>query len=146
MSSWVHVCGVMRIDDLRLRDGNPDFDELIGKECLFNDNYEVWEDAESNPDKYLPMGSEGSLQKSVWINPDKNCIAAYTVTIFGDLRDCYEDDAKKIIQWFKEKAENLLVRNAVICVEYEYGNKIETWTYGEGKQILKISECNEEQE
>lgn len=117
MSSWIHVNASMRIDDLRLDDSVPDFDELIGKECLFDSPESVWDDMDTNPDLYLPIGSEGSLQKSVWINPDKSYAAAYTVTIFGDLRDRYEEDAEKVIEWFKDKcAEINVVRDAVITV------------------------------
>ena len=36
MSCWCHVAAVMRIDAIRVDDyyGEPDWDELIGKECL----------------------------------------------------------------------------------------------------------------
>ena len=72
------------------------------------------------------MGSEGSLQKSVWEDPDRSSVAAYTVSIFGDLRD--HDSCDEIIDWFKEKCENLMVRNAVITVNNER-NGTKTWTY-----------------
>lgn len=36
------------------------FDRVIGKECLYDSPSEVWEDASAHPDKYLPMGSNGS--------------------------------------------------------------------------------------
>ena len=116
MSSWIHVNAAIRIDDLRLDDSVPDFDELIGKECTFGSDDSVW-DAFDNTDLYLPMGSEGSLQKSVWINPDKSHMASYSVMIFGDLRDCGEEDAKEIIKWFKDKCNKIgSVRDAVITV------------------------------
>lgn len=127
MSCWLHVAGVMRIDSIRVGDDyqDPDFDEIIGKECYYDDE-EIWDDQEKHPEKYLPMGSEGSLTKSVWINPDKSCCDAYTVTIFGDLRD--ESNAEKIITWFKEKCKQVWVRNAVITVSGGYEG-IKTWTY-----------------
>lgn len=122
MSNWTHVAGIIRVDGLT----ELDFDEVIGKECLWGSPSEVWEDAEVNPDKYLPMGSEGSLRKSVWENPDKNCLASYTISIFGDLRDHHS--TTDIIEWFKEKCKELWVRNAVITVSNElYGT--ETYTY-----------------
>lgn len=131
MSNWTHVAGIIRVDGLRCLDdvlGEPNFDEIIGKECLWESPKEVWDDADDNPDKYLPMGSEGSLQKSIWINPDKDCMDSYTISIFGDLRN--HDNVKEIIDWFKEKCKKLWVRNAVITVENEwYG--IETWLWTE---------------
>ena len=79
MSNWTHVAGIIRIDGLRCLDNvldKPDFDEIIGKECLWESPEEVWDDAKKNPEKYLPMGSEGSLQKTVWVNPDESCLAS----------------------------------------------------------------------
>lgn len=131
MSNWTHVAGVIRVDGLRCLDdvlGEPNFDEIIGKECLWDSPTEVWDDADDNPDKYLPMGSEGSLQKSIWINPDKQSMDSYTISIFGDLRD--HDNVKEIIDWFKEKCKKLWVRNAVITVENEWYDT-ETWTWTE---------------
>lgn len=126
MSNWTHVAGIIRIDAFRHSDYDPDFDKLIGKECLWESPGSVWDDAENNPDKYLPMGSEGSLQKSVWVNPNDSCMAAYTVSIFGDLRD--HDSTKEIIDWFKKICKKVWVRNAVITVTNEwYGT--ETWNY-----------------
>lgn len=124
MSNWTHVAGVIRVDSLRISD--IDFDKIFGKECLCDSPSEVWDDALENPDKYMPMGSEGSLQKSVWENPDRACTAAYTVTIFGDLRD--HDTTSDIVEWFKEKCKSLWTRSAVITVENEL-NGTETYTY-----------------
>ena len=122
MSNWTHVAGIIRVDGI----AKLDFDEVIGKECLWESPEEVWDDAEENPDKYLPMGSEGSLQKSIWENPDKECLASHTVSIFGDLRDHHS--TSDIIEWFKEKCKSLWVRNAVITVQNEYYGT-ETYTY-----------------
>ena len=126
MSNWTHVAGIIRIDDLRLEDTIPDFDKLIGEELHFEDSREKWNDASKHPDKYLPQGSEGSLMKSVWINPDEGMAAAYTVSIFGDLRD--HDDAQEIVGWFKTICDKFSVRNAVIVVENELNGQL-TWTY-----------------
>ena len=124
MSNWTHVAGIIRVDGI----GEPDFDEIIGKECLWGSPSEIWEDVEANPDKYLPMGSEGSLHKSIWENPDKDCLAAYTISIFGDLRDHHS--TSEIIDWFKKVCSQLWVRNAVITVDNEW-NGTETFTYKE---------------
>ena len=130
MSVWTHVAGIIRIDDIRLGDTLPDFDKLIGKECQWESPTEVWDDMECRPEDYLPMGSEGSLEKSVWINPDKGCMSSYTVSIFGDLRD-YED-SESIIEWFKNKINEINeikgVRQAVIISETEGKNPL-SWHY-----------------
>lgn len=129
MSNWTHVAGIIRVDgmDMEARDA---FDRVIGKECLYDSPYEVWEDASAHPDKYLPMGSEGSLRKTIWENPDKDCLDSYTISIFGDLRD--HDSIIDIIDWFKAKCKELCVRNAVITVENElYGTETYTYTYEE---------------
>lgn len=128
MSNWTHVAGIIRINGIKWEEDEPElnFDELIGKECVYESDDEVWEDADANPEKYLPMGSEGSLKKSIWINPRRECVARYTVSIFGDLRD--HDSTKEIIDWFKKICKKVWVRNAVITVTNEmYGT--ETWNY-----------------
>ena len=128
MSNWTHVAGIIRVDRIRVDDDAEelDFDEILGKECLWDSSRKVWDDALKNPDKYMPMGSEGSLQKSVWVNPNKGRVDSYTISIFGDLRD--HDSISEIIDWFIKKCNLLWVRNAVITVENErYGTK--TYTY-----------------
>ena len=44
-------------------------------------------------------------------------MSAYTITIFGDLRDY--DDPDAIISWFKDCCKDVWVRQAVITVETE---------------------------
>ena len=137
MSNWTHVAGIMRVDYIKLEDTPElDFDKLLGKECLWSSDYEVFEDADKHPELYLPMGSEGSLQKSVWINPNDSHIARYTVSIFGDLRD--HDSADEIIEWFKNKCKLIdnydeagsYIRQATITVYNEhYGTS--SYTYVE---------------
>ena len=77
MSNWTHVVGTIRIDCLRglyEYEDKPNFDEIFGKECRWIDDNSIWNDAEENPQNFLPMGSEGSLHKIVWENPDKSHI------------------------------------------------------------------------
>lgn len=122
MSVWTHVAAVFRIDGIQ-EFGKPNFEEIFGKQCLWNDSGAVWEDACKNPEKYLPMGSEGTLETSVWVNPRGNELAAYTVTVFGDLRDF--NDIEFVEKWFDNscrKAEN--VRQAVVTIECENGEVI----------------------
>lgn len=132
MSNWSHVAGIIRIDDIRFDDKTPDFDELVGKEMSYHE-YSFTNDEDIDNSKYLPMGSEGSLKKSVWINPNISHMSAYTVSIFGDLRD--HDSTSEIIQWFKDKcksiSEDYMIRQAVITVENEWSGT-ESWTYTQG--------------
>lgn len=132
MSNWSHVAGIIRIDDIRFDDKTPDFDKLVGKEMSYHE-YSFTNDEDIDKSKYLPMGSEGSLQKSVWVNPNVNDLAAYTVSIFGDLRD--HDSTSEIIQWFKDKcksiSEHYVIRQAVITVENNWSGT-ESWTYTQG--------------
>lgn len=115
MSNWIHVNAAIIINDTSSDDLVPDFDELIGEECTIDSSESVWDNMKINPDLYLPMGSEGSLRKSVCIYA-----SSYSVTIFGDLRDCNEEDAKEVIKWFKDKCneinETYGVSDAVITV------------------------------
>lgn len=129
MSNWSHVAGIIRIDDIRPLNPNVfDADKLIGKELLFTDSSETWDYAFEHPEEYLPLGSEGSLIKTVWINPKENDMDAYTVSIFGDLRDHHNAD--EVIEWFKGICDKFKhrIRNAVITIDNEY-NGIKTYTY-----------------
>ena len=127
MSNWTHVAGVIRVDSIRCLE-QLDIEKHFGKACKWKDSLDVWKDADQNPEKYLPMGSEGSLEMSIWTNPDTGCLAAYTVSIFGDLRD--HDSPDEIIEWFKQKCKGLLIRQATITVENEV-NGTKNWTYKE---------------
>ena len=126
MSLWTHVAAVFRVDCFRGLVPDPDFDKLFGKECLGEDGIEIWDDATKNPENYLPRGSEGSLERSIWVCPDPSYAAAYTVSIFGDLRDY--GDVNAIVNWFNNccrKANNARgcnIRQACITVECENGN------------------------
>lgn len=120
MSNWSHVAGIVRIDWLRFSDEDGIDSDML--ERLFGKSFGFGsfpEEAETHPEKFLPFGSEGSLDISLWENPDKHCLAAYTVSVFGDLRD--HDDPDAIIDWFKEKCTNgnVWVRNACITVVNE---------------------------
>ena len=125
MSNWSHVAGVIRIDSLRLdknENQNMVFDKLIGRECLWESDKSVWEDLEMNPSSFMPFGSEGTLKKFIWANPDRCSVAAYTVTIFGDLRD--HDDPSEIINWFSKICDKFWVRNAVITACNEQNGEL----------------------
>ena len=118
MSVWTHVAGIIRVDDIRFDNYSPNFDKIVGKECLFESSENTWRDMQNNPNDYMPYGSEGTLQKSVWIDPDKSSMAAYTISVFGDLRD-YEEP-QPIIDWFIKVCDRFeWIRQAVITVETE---------------------------
>ena len=124
MSVWTHVAGIIRVDSFRELEGDLDFTEIFGKELKYADSN--FSDAYNHTDKYLPFGSEGSLKITIWDNPDKFQMAAYPVSIFGDLRDY--DEPEKIIGWFKDKCSKLLIRDAVITARSSDSEPI-TWTY-----------------
>ena len=87
MSDWVHIAAVVRIDSWRMN-GEDEAEEIrnyFGKECLWGGG--AWDDYHDHPLDYLPMGSEGTLHISSWTNPNTSLVPAYTITIFGDLRD-----------------------------------------------------------
>lgn len=149
MSHWVHVAAIVRLDALRI--GGESFtDDIKAHFGKSTEDYSCdWEDDESmeaygkavadsydHPEQWLPGGSEGTCSMQVWENPDKCCMASYTVSIFGDLRDV--DTGDWIIEWFKEKlsdealdGKNFLVRQAVITVEEEFGHAVKTWTWAD---------------
>jgi hypothetical protein len=126
MSNWTHVAGIIRVDGFRAgADTESDWDSIIGKELRYEDVFEKWVEAEDHPERFMPLGSEGSLTKSVWVNPNECCVAAYTVSIFGDLRN--HDDPDAIVEWFKDKCSKLYVRQATITVKNEW-NGMRTWS------------------
>lgn len=125
MSNWTHVAGIVRVDCFRFL-GGIDFAGVFGREVKAFDDREAWVEADAHPERFLPMGSEGSLKMSVWENPDPCHLDAYTVSVFGDLRDY--DDPKAVVEWFKGKCAGLNVRNACIVAENEWG-AMESWVY-----------------
>lgn len=124
MSIWTHVAAVVRIDDFQTPNGT-NYKDYFGKEIHFGDGVEAWNDYHKHPEDYLPCGSEGSLSSSIWVNPHTNHLDAYTVTIFGDLRDY--SATEEILEWFKEKLKCIpMIRQAVITIE---GIDVVTWNY-----------------
>ena len=118
MSQWTHVVSVFRIDDIRVIGSDmttDDIEEIIGKPFTYDDMCE-WNVDETA--KLLPHGSEGSLEYSFHKNPKENCLAAYVLTVFGDLRDYGGFD--ELETWFKECCDKFNIRQACITMEDEY--------------------------
>lgn len=132
MSTWTHVTGIIRAYSIQDMVPERDWDSVIGKECLWGSNSERWKDADEHPEEYMPCGSEGTLQKSIWVNPDKSDVNSYVISVFGDLRDW--DDVDPIIEWFKKLVkEKLWVRSAVITV-ISTQDKTRTWAFNFGEE------------
>lgn len=127
MSNWTHVAAIFRVDGFY---HDYDFTKIFGKELNSNDSIDKRWESQEHPEQFLPLGSEGSLKMSIWENPDHSCVAAYTVSIFGDLRD--HNSIDEIINWFDEKCKGIWIRQAVITVENEmYGTSTKTYKYEE---------------
>lgn len=108
MSIWTHVAAVIRFDGLQLFGDTP---PELGNGCAYHDPKEKWDRCD------IPTGSEGSLQTHLWVNPEKNNLAAYTATIWGDLRDY--TDVKEVIDYLKRITKDKMVRNGVATIEVE---------------------------
>ena len=117
MSVWTHVAGIVRLDCLRAMYKTEmipkAIQEYFGKELRWDDDHDAWKEQYEHEDRFLPCGSEGSLRMSIWENPNESHVSAYTVSIFGDLRDF--DDAKSIIDWFKKKLNEELMSESIPC-------------------------------
>lgn len=112
MSVWTHVAGVIRVDCIRCI-SEPDFNKIFIKS--------LW--GEHNPNCNMPSGSEGSLDFRVIENPDKDCLAAYTVVVFGDLRDFGVANMPEIENWWDRVLEQCgMVRQAVLQIQPEDGD------------------------
>ena len=119
MSQWTHVNASFRLNSL----GKIDDEKLIdifGQSVSYYgmDNIEYDENWEvKNKEKYLPMGSEGSLTMSIWHNPNESCLASTTVSVFGDLRNYESFD--EIEKWFNRCCDKVFLRQAVCQVSVE---------------------------
>lgn len=113
MSVWTHVAGVIRVDCFRWIGEQPEFNKIFVRE-LWNEN--------THGACNMPMGSEGSLDFRVIENPNKDTIAAYTVVIFGDLRDFGAEDIHIIEKWWNKALEQCgMIRQAVLQIQPEDG-------------------------
>jgi hypothetical protein len=115
----------------------------FGKQCLRGDKIpaknKYTKERALNPKKYLPGDLDETLQVSVNRNQDWVSFDVFTLTIIGDIKDTY--DSQEIIDWFREKIENLnvikgtrfQVKQAVIDVKSTDGPCM-AWVYEEKKE------------
>lgn len=119
MSIWTHVAAIIRIDSIKGFDIGPqskeELEKVLGPVAEFDGTDEEWNACT------LPCGSEGSLQYVIWENEDEHCVSAFTVSVFGDLRNY--DETESIEKWFNEFCGKFsgLIRQAVCLAEVEYG-------------------------
>lgn len=108
MSIWTHVAATIRFDSLRIfKEDKPD----LGNVVHYESPQEDWDKCD------VPCGSEGSLTHTLWVNPNKSYVSAYTATIFGDLRD-YEN-VDEIIAYLKRVTDGKMIRNGIATIETE---------------------------
>ena len=115
MSTWTHVAGCIRVDCLSFE---------TTKEKRKKTAREVIKIVREN----IPSGSEGPLYTDIHINPYLSHLAAFVVTIWGDLRDY--DNIEEIENWFNSVCSQLWIRQAVLTIECENGQS-KTITYKE---------------
>lgn len=125
MSQWTHVAAIFRLNSFgRIEDDV--ITKIFGKEVPYenmNDSYFDDNGNQADKDKYLPLGSEGSLDISIWHNPSKSSLASTTVSVFGDLRDY--DSFTDIEKWFNKCCNSAWIRQAVCTVNVEFlGTKV----------------------
>lgn len=108
MSTWTHVVGNIRVDDLPgITSHLRDIEKTIGPMSLWG---------AENDGCTLPQGSEGSLQYKI-IEYSKG-LCWITIPIWGDLRDV--DSHQAIEKWWDELMPKLgLIRDAVLRIQVE---------------------------
>ena len=119
MSQWTHVAAIFRLDSFG-KISDESIYKAFGKEVTWDDLYNY---DESDDTKTLPMGSEGTLEMSIWHNSDECHMASTTVSVFGDLRDYGGIDIDKLKEWFNDCCKQFMVRQAVMHVIDEYADK-----------------------
>ena len=108
MSVWTHVAGCIRVDSFRFMP-QPDFKKIFVKE--------LWDEKDEG-ECNMPNGSEGSLDYRIIRNPD--AMSAYTIAIFGDLRDFGKEDKEELVNWWNRVLNECgMIRQAVLQVIFE---------------------------
>lgn len=121
MSRWTHVAALFRLDSF-YKIPDEEIKKIFGKEVTYK---QLFSYDERDNEKTLPMGSEGTLEISIWHNPDEGCIASTSVSVFGDLRDYGGEDIEELKEWFNECCQNdyYRVRQAVMQIIDEYAER-----------------------
>ena len=119
MSQWTHVAAIFRLDSFGKISDESIYKDF-GKEVTWDDLYNY---DESDDTKTLPMGSEGTLEMSIWHNSDECHMASTTVSVFADLRDYGGIDIDKLKEWFNDCCKQFMVRQAVMHVIDEYADE-----------------------
>ena len=110
MSVWTHVAGCIRVDSFSFMT-QPDFKKIFVKE--------LWDEKDEG-ECNMPNGSEGSLDYRIIRNPDPHAMSAYTIIIFGDLRDFGKEDKDEIINWWNRVLKECgMIRQAVLQAIFE---------------------------
>ena len=110
MSTWTHVSGCIRVDSFPFMQ-QPDFKKIFVKNL-----WDEKDDGECN----MPNGSEGSLDYRIIRNPDPDAMSAYTIAIFGDLRDFGKEDKEELVNWWNRVLNECgMIRQAVLQVIFE---------------------------
>lgn len=119
ISQWTHICGLIRIDDITSIFGDKNLNAI--KERLRTK---------------VPTGSEGPLKTKLIIN-DGPGVNAYTVAIWGDLRDYGEDDEDvwRITDWIKTLTDGLIIRDFSIVINREFKEKTILYLRDEDTEI-----------
>lgn len=119
MSTWTHVTGAIRIDDMNKvfnSSGAIDLSKIFIRDTLYH----------PNKNGNLPTGSRGSIDVE-FIDRNDNESSSYirTVVFFGDLKNFTQEDCQKIKDWWYNIPIQLgkccIIRQAVLNVEPEDG-------------------------
>ena len=110
MSTWTHVSGCIRVDSFSFMP-QPDFKKIFVKN--------LWDEKDEG-ECNMPNGSEGSLDYRIIRNPDPDAMSAYTIAIFGDLRDFGKEDKEELVNWWNRVLNECgMIRQAVLQVIFE---------------------------
>ena len=126
MSVWTHVAVVIRVDDLRGIGISKD--RKLG--------------FPPNPKAYsVPSGSEGGLKFNIWINPEPSHIAAYTLMIWGDLRDYNNID--EIVTYLNEITEGRMIRQLAGEISVEC-DRVVAVSWDQDKNKVSLTEIGKD--
>lgn len=128
MSQWTHVNGSIRYDAGYRNPKKEELKKLIGIMANYGD-------ADSFEKCNMPCGSEGSIEYNIYENENLNDLAAFVVSIWGDLRDY--NNSKEIEEWFHKITKDQFIRSAILEIDVEYENTI-ILQYDERNGINKI--------